>query len=62
MSESRRAGSGCHLSGLCTVQFLDEVVERVGLPKENEVAAEAVSLHCRAEEIKEKSKEICSDQ
>lgn len=39
--------SGQYLSGLCTVQFLDEVVQRVDLPKKNEVTAQAVSFDWR---------------
>lgn len=48
MSTSDMSGdSGQYLSGLCTVQFLDEVVQRVDLPKKNEVTAQAVSFDWR---------------
>lgn len=50
-SDRRRAG---YLSSLCTVQLSDEIIERMGLPKKNEVAAEAVSFDCRTEEMDEK--------
>lgn len=42
--KKRTCASRRYLRGLCTVQLLDEVVERVSLPQKNEVAAEAVSF------------------
>lgn len=50
-----RQEKSCYLSGLCTVQLSDEIVERVGLPKKNEVVAEAVSSDCRTGEMEEKT-------
>lgn len=54
--KKRASASRRYLSGFCTVQLLDEVVERVSLPEKNKVAAEAVSFLWRAEEMKERKK------
>lgn len=48
----RASASRRYLSGFGTVQFLDEVEERVSLPEKDEVAAEVVSFFWRAEEMK----------
>lgn len=40
----------CYLERLCTVEFVDEVKERVRLPQKQHVAAQAVSFHCNREQ------------
>lgn len=36
----------CYLERFCSVEFVDEVEERVRLPEKQQVAPQAVSSHC----------------